>query len=428
MEFRASLRAAVGADRLLEWHGDQSFRHTHHLSNGTSPGRRAGASGISCNMFRGSWVYDESDPLYDSSTCPFLDPEFDCQRYGRPDKSYLKYRWKPDACELPRFNGLDLLRRWKGKKIMFVGDSISVNQWQSLVCMLHAAVPDAKTTYKKNDTLSTITFTVPSSSPLCSFFFFSLGLPSPLFSKFAKCPNIFYFAFSLDLTSPELMQGGLMAEHCDDKPFGIAGLWRVGDTVPEHLPGGHRGGTHRPRAEARLHPVRCGLAGRRRAGLQHMALVDTQRKKPTMGLCARWRPSSQGHGSVGGLQQGADYVGQMGGCQHQSCRNQSLLQGISPPITRAEWGYERKELLRTNATSKRIDLPRWSVPAQGVVTSVLGAMSKPVHLLDITLLSQLRRDAHPSAYSGDHPGMDCSHWCLAGLPDTWNQILYAALL
>ncbi|URE16068.1 hypothetical protein MUK42_13115 [Musa troglodytarum] len=159
MEFRASLRAAVGADRLLEWHGDQSFRHTHHLSNGTSPGRRAGASGISCNMFRGSWVYDESDPLYDSSTCPFLDPEFDCQRYGRPDKSYLKYRWKPDACELPRFNGLDLLRRWKGKKIMFVGDSISVNQWQSLVCMLHAAVPDAKTTYKKNDTLSTITFT-----------------------------------------------------------------------------------------------------------------------------------------------------------------------------------------------------------------------------------------------------------------------------
>ncbi|URE16307.1 hypothetical protein MUK42_36612 [Musa troglodytarum] len=132
----------------------ESFRHTHHLSNGTSLGRRAGASGISCNMFRGSWVYDESDPLYDSSTCPFLDPEFDCQRYGRPDKSYLKYRWKPDACELPRFNGLDLLRRWKGKKIMFVGDSISVNQWQSLVCMLHAAVPDAKTTYKKNDTLS----------------------------------------------------------------------------------------------------------------------------------------------------------------------------------------------------------------------------------------------------------------------------------
>lgn len=52
---------------------------------------------------------------------------------------------------------------------------------------------------------------------------------------------------------------------------------------------------------------------------------------------------------------------------------------------------------------------------------------KPVYLLDITTLSQLRKDAHPSAYSGDHSGVDCSHWCLPGLPDTWNQLLYAAL-
>ncbi|URE17245.1 hypothetical protein MUK42_12189 [Musa troglodytarum] len=45
-----------------------------------------------------------------------------------------------------------------------------------------------------------------------------------------------------------------------------------------------------------------------------------------------------------------------------------FFQGISPThyklryadSTGAEWGYERKELLRTNATSKRIDLPRWS--------------------------------------------------------------------
>ncbi|RWW57518.1 hypothetical protein BHE74_00035687 [Ensete ventricosum] len=72
--------------------------------------------------------------------------------------------------------------------------------------------------------------------------------------------------------------------------------------------------------------------------------------------------------------------------------------------------------------------PGGPVPAQGIVKSVLSAMTEPVYLLDITLLSQLRKDAHPSAYSGDHAGMDCSHWCLSGLPDTWNQILYAALL
>lgn len=55
-------------------------------------------------------------------------------------------------------------------------------------------------------------------------------------------------------------------------------------------------------------------------------------------------------------------------------------------------------------------------------------MKNQVYLLDITLLSQLRKDAHPSAYGGlDHTGNDCSHWCLPGVPDTWNELLYAAL-
>lgn len=68
------------------------------------------------------------------------------------------------------------------------------------------------------------------------------------------------------------------------------------------------------------------------------------------------------------------------------------------------------------------------MPAQSAVRSAIAGMSKPVFLLDITLLSQLRRDGHPSGYSGGHPGNDCSHWCLAGVPDAWNQILYASLL
>jgi hypothetical protein len=71
-------------------------------------------------------------------------------------------------------------------------------------------------------------------------------------------------------------------------------------------------------------------------------------------------------------------------------------------------------------------------PAQLVVEKAIGAMPKPVavHLLDVTALSQLRKDGHPSVYGGhgEHRAMDCTHWCLAGVPDTWNELLYAALL
>lgn len=67
-----------------------------------------------------------------------------------------------------------------------------------------------------------------------------------------------------------------------------------------------------------------------------------------------------------------------------------------------------------------------SPPALNVVKVVLSSIEKPVSLLDITAMSQLRKDAHPSSYNG-FKGMDCTHWCIAGLPDVWNQILYTEL-
>lgn len=68
-------------------------------------------------------------------------------------------------------------------------------------------------------------------------------------------------------------------------------------------------------------------------------------------------------------------------------------------------------------------------PAVGVLKSVLQNITKPVTLLDITNLSLLRKDGHPSVYGlGGRTGMDCSHWCLAGVPDTWNEILYNLIL
>lgn len=59
------------------------------------------ANQTSCALFSGSWVRDESYPLYQYS-CPIIDSEFNCQMYGRPDADYLKYRWQPINCQIPR--------------------------------------------------------------------------------------------------------------------------------------------------------------------------------------------------------------------------------------------------------------------------------------------------------------------------------------
>ncbi|KAL2496714.1 Protein trichome birefringence-like 43 [Forsythia ovata] len=111
-----------------------------------------------CDIFKGSWVFDNSYPLYDSTKCPFIEKEFDCQKNGRTDKDYMKFRWQPSGCKLPRFNGVDFLTKLKGKRLMFVGDSLSLNQWQSLTCMLHVAVPEAKYTLQRIGGLSKFEF------------------------------------------------------------------------------------------------------------------------------------------------------------------------------------------------------------------------------------------------------------------------------
>lgn len=93
-----------------------------------------------------------------------------------------------------------------------------------------------------------------------------------------------------------------------------------------------------------------------------------------------------------------------------------------------EWnsGGHCKEGIRPLNRTLKVSYPEKNV----ILEEILKQMKTPVTLLNITYLSGYRIDGHPSIY-GKKPrnrqsssGQDCSHWCLPGVPDTWNELLY----
>ncbi|KAK6120227.1 hypothetical protein DH2020_045918 [Rehmannia glutinosa] len=94
-----------------------------------------------CDFFSGTWVYDNiSYPLYKEKQCSFMLDSFACEKYGRKDLKYQHWRWQPHDCDLPRFNGTALLEKIRGKKLVFVGDSLNKNQWTSMLCLIESSV------------------------------------------------------------------------------------------------------------------------------------------------------------------------------------------------------------------------------------------------------------------------------------------------
>lgn len=58
---------------------------------------------LNCDLYDGNWVRDESYPLYEAGSCSLIDEQFNCFLNGRPDSDYMKLKWKPKACSLPRY-------------------------------------------------------------------------------------------------------------------------------------------------------------------------------------------------------------------------------------------------------------------------------------------------------------------------------------
>lgn len=55
-----------------------------------------------CDFFDGKWVGDDSKPYYPGGSCPYIDRAFECHLNRRPDEGFLKWKWQPNGCDIPR--------------------------------------------------------------------------------------------------------------------------------------------------------------------------------------------------------------------------------------------------------------------------------------------------------------------------------------
>jgi hypothetical protein len=63
-----------------------------------------------------------------------------------------------------------------------------------------------------------------------------------------------------------------------------------------------------------------------------------------------------------------------------------------------------------------------------ILADVVANFTVPVTVLNVTLMGAFRSDAHISIWSHPNTILDCSHWCLPGVPDAWNELVFSHLL
>ncbi|XP_074313437.1 protein trichome birefringence-like 41 [Silene latifolia] len=321
-----------------------------------------------CNIFEGSWVYDSHYPLYNSTACSFSRQQFNCQKNGRPDTDYLKYRWQPTGCNLPKFNAKLFLRKYRGKKILFVGDSLGLNQWESLICMLHARVPKAK-------------YNVINQSPK---FFFE-------FPEYNLTISMEWQQYLVDIDEENVgkvlkldsIKAGNEWKNYDLLVFNSWNWWPY---KPPRQPWDF-------------------------IQLKNKTMVKDMNRneafKIAFGTWAKWVDLTINPSKTKVFFQGFS-TSHFNGSSFGKPKAKNCI-GETRPVK----------------GSKSLAQPS---PGIEIVKNIMAQMKKPALFLDISLLSQLRPDAHLMGFDRpDHKGLDCLHWCVAGVPDTWNVLLYASL-
>ncbi|KAM0948122.1 putative PMR5 domain, PC-Esterase, protein trichome birefringence-like 3 [Dioscorea sansibarensis] len=344
-----------------------------------------------CRVMDGQWVFNSSmEPPYTEVTCPYIEKQVACQGHGRKDKDFLHWEWQLDDCTLPRFNARVVLEKLRGKRMMFVGDSLQRGQWLSFVCMLQAGIPEDQK-FMNRSTRSLAIFGAKEYNATVEFYWAPYLVESN-----SDLPII-------TDTTKRILHVDSIAKHArnwvgvDILVFNTYVWWMTGHKL-KSVWGSFSNGDD---GNEELDTVFA-----YRLGLKTWANWVDSNIDPNL-TRVFFITMSPAH------MRSADWHNEKG----IKCYNET-----KPVMKRGHWGSgSNKQMME-------------------VVSNIIEKMRVPVTIVNITQLSEYRIDGHVSVYTetggqkltrkqkaNPKSYADCIHWCLPGVPDTWNQVLYAYL-
>ncbi|CAN6303019.1 unnamed protein product [Urochloa humidicola] len=278
-----------------------------------------------------------------------------------------------------------MLEMLRGKRMLFVGDSLNRGQYVSLLCLLHRAIPDSGKSFETIDSLSI--FRAKDYDATIEFYW------APMLAESNSDDAVVH------RVTDRVIRGAPMDKHsrfwqgAHILVFNSYLWWTAGDKI-QILRGADN--------DMSKDVVEMKAAEAYRLVLYQVVrwLERNADPKNSRAFFVTASPTHTDSKAWGDVDEGGN------------CYNQTT------PIRDASyWGSTSREMLR-------------------VTEEVLATSRVPVGVVNITQLSEYRRDGHTQTYkkqwaeptaeqrADPRSYADCTHWCLPGVPDTWNELLY----
>ncbi|KAK4483811.1 hypothetical protein RD792_011018 [Penstemon davidsonii] len=343
-----------------------------------------------CNLFSGKWVYDnESYPLYKEQQCSFMPGDLTCEQNGRKDLNYQFWRWQPHDCDLPRFNATAFMEHIRRKRLVFVGDSLNRNQWMSMLCLLESAIPpSSRLLIQQQQNI----IPVPEYNATIEFYW------SPMLVETNCDDPVHHNSQNRTVRISAIEKHAMHWTSADILVFNSYAWWTVDKPIT----------------------LLWGSFGS----------LDAIYKNVTTWL----RPFEMA------METWSNWLE----INLNRDKTKSFFMSMSPLHYNAEeWGLGNWQ----NCYSETEPIPKEEEDLGSLINREMMEIAESaiyeldkrgvkVHYINITHLSAYRKEAHPSIYkklpvppskeqlANPTSYSDCFHWCLPGVPDVWNQMLY----